>query len=299
MGAFRPLRIAFFGKNHCQKELAGNFLRSECNKLIFKENFEQKKGTPMDRKSLQQLFEAVAQGRLTPDQAVQQVRIEPFLQVGCGVNLDTHRELRTGHGETIFGQGKDVEQIVLAVAGLSRSGRPVLATRTDQKQAEALLQAFPQGTYWPRPRLFALGAPLPVSEPWKSRGAVMVVCAGSADLPVALEAFGTAAFFNLDAGLVSDVGVAGLHRLQPHLDALMQARLLIVAAGMEGALPSVLAGLTGKPIIAVPTSVGYGASFQGLAALLAMLNCCAPGVAVVNIDNGYGAACMAAKILAE
>lgn len=253
----------------------------------------------MDRDSLRRLFETVAQGGLTPDQAVDRVRIQPFLDVAHGLSLDTHRELRTGQGETIFGQGKAPEQVTAAVAGLSASGRPVLATRIDRDQAAALLQAFPQGMYWPRPRLFTLNAELPVDEPWKKSGEVMVVCAGAADLPVALEAFGTAAFFKLDAGLVSDVGVAGLHRLQPHMDALLQARLLIVAAGMEGALPSVLAGLTGKPIIAVPTSVGYGASFEGLAALLAMLNCCAPGVAVVNIDNGYGAACLAVKILGE
>lgn len=253
----------------------------------------------MNRKRLEGLFQAVAEGRLTPAQAVDQARLQPFLDVGCGVNLDTHRELRTGHGETVFGQGKDADQITSAMAGLARSGSPVLATRIAPDQAEALLLAFPHGAYWQRPRLFALNAALPVAEPWKKSGEVMVVCAGAADLPVALEAFGTASFFGLDVGLVSDVGVAGLHRLQPHLAALDQARLLVVAAGMEGALPSVLAGLTGKPIIAVPTSVGYGASFEGLAALLAMLNCCAPGVAVVNIDNGYGAACIAAKMLGQ
>ncbi|HDQ39424.1 MAG TPA: nickel pincer cofactor biosynthesis protein LarB [Desulfonatronum sp.] len=253
----------------------------------------------MDRESLLRIFQAVARGDLTPDQAVNQARIQPFMHVGCGVTLDTHRELRTGQGETVFGQGKDAEQITAAMAGLSASGRPVLATRIDPGQAAALLQAFPQGIYWPMPRLFALNTDLPVAEPWKQHGEVLVVCAGAADLPVALEAFGTSAFFKQDTGLISDVGVAGLHRLQPHMDALFRARLLIVAAGMEGALPSVLAGLTGKPIIAVPTSVGYGASFEGLAALLAMLNCCAPGVAVVNIDNGYGAACLAAKILGE
>lgn len=253
----------------------------------------------MDKDGLLGLFQSVAQGRLTPEQAVDQARVRPFLDVAHGVTLDTHRELRTGQAETIFGQGKDARQVTAAVAGLAASGSPVLATRIDPDQAAALLKAFPQGAYWPKPRLFALNAALPVNEPWNNHGEIMIACAGAADLSVALEAFGTAAFFGLDAGLISDVGVAGLHRLQPHLDALLQARLLIVAAGMEGALPSVLAGLTGKPIIAVPTSVGYGASFEGLAALLAMLNCCAPGVAVVNIDNGYGAACLAAKILAE
>ena len=248
---------------------------------------------------MQRLLEDVAQGRINPEQALENLRCAPFLEVGCGVNLDTHRAMRTGHGETVFGQGKDAEQMVRAVGGLAASGQPVLATRVDREQSEALIRAYPQGTYWARARLFSLGAALPVSEPWPARGAVVVACAGAADVPVALEAFGTAAFLGLEPGLISDVGVAGLHRLQPHMTALFQARLLIVVAGMEGALPSVLAGLTGKPILAVPTSVGYGASFQGLAALMAMLNSCAPGIAVLNIDNGYGAACMAAKIMAQ
>jgi pyridinium-3,5-biscarboxylic acid mononucleotide synthase len=253
----------------------------------------------MNTQELQHLLEKVAQGEIAPEAAVHHVRVQPFLEVGGGVNLDTHRALRTGHGETVFGQGKSPEQMVKAVAGLRAGGQAVLATRVNAEQASALNLAFPQGVFWPAPRLFALGATLPIQEPWPDSGAAMVLCAGAADLPVALEAFGTARFLGLDAGLVCDVGVAGLHRLQPHLENLLRARLLIVCAGMEGALPSVLAGLTGKPIIAVPTSVGYGASFHGLAALLAMLNCCAPGVAVVNIDNGYGAACMAAKILSQ
>ncbi len=253
----------------------------------------------MDTKSIQRLLADVAQGRLDPEKALECLQITPFMEVGCGVNLDTHRLLRTGHGETVFAQGKDAEQVVKAVGGLFASGQPVLATRVNPEQAQALLVAHPQGEYWVRARLFSLGRPLPISEPWPSSGSVIVVCAGAADLPVALEAFGTASFLGLDTGFVSDVGVAGLHRLQPHMTSLFQAKLLVVVAGMEGALPSVLAGLTGKPILAVPTSVGYGASFQGLAALLAMLNSCAPGIAVLNIDNGYGAACMAAKIIAQ
>jgi len=253
----------------------------------------------MENNEMHRLLDDVAQGRTTPDKALERLRYAPFLEVGCGVNLDTHRALRTGHGETVFGQGKDPEQMVRAVGGLAVSGQPVLATRVSREQAEALCAAYPQGTYWARARLFSLGAELPVDEPWPNQGAVLVACAGAADLPVALEAFGTAAFLGLNTGLISDVGVAGLHRLQPHMEALFQAKLLIVVAGMEGALPSVLAGLTGKPILAVPTSVGYGASFQGLAALMAMLNSCAPGIAVLNIDNGYGAACMAAKVLAQ
>ncbi|WP_045218444.1 nickel pincer cofactor biosynthesis protein LarB [Desulfonatronum thioautotrophicum] len=253
----------------------------------------------MEITAMRRLFDDVAQGRTTPDKALESLRYTPFMEVGCGVNLDTHRALRTGHGETVFGQGKDPEQMVRAVGGLAASGSPVLATRVNPEQADALRSTYPQGTYWARARLFSLGMELPVDEPWQRQGAVIVACAGAADLPVALEAFGTAAFLGLNTGLVSDVGVAGLHRLQPHMETLFRAKLLIVVAGMEGALPSVLAGLTGKPILAVPTSVGYGASFQGLAALMAMLNSCAPGIAVLNIDNGYGAACMAAKILAQ
>lgn len=149
----------------------------------------------INKDSIRRLFEDVAQGRLTPEQAVDRARVQPFLSVGCGVTLDTHRELRTGQGETILGQGKDAEQVVAAVAGLAASGGPVLATRIDQVQAEALLRDFPQGAYWPRARLFALHTVLPTNGPWKDKGEVLMVCAGAADLPVALEAFGTAAFF--------------------------------------------------------------------------------------------------------
>jgi hypothetical protein len=184
-----------------------------------------------------------------------------------------------------------------AAAELYDNQEPVLVTRLTSKQGHALAQDLPEGTLWPQARIFCLGKDIELEPPWPTRTEVLVVTAGASDLPVALEAVGTGMFFGLDIGLISDVGVAGLHRLTPHLSALQQARLLIVVAGMEGALPSVLAGMLGKPIIAVPTSVGYGVSMHGLTALAGMLSSCATGIAVVNIDNGFGAAAVAEKLL--
>ncbi len=243
----------------------------------------------------------VAQGRATPDEACDALAasvLAPYARLAEGVCLDTARALRTGQPEVIFGQGKDDAQLAAAVGGLAEAGQPVLVTRLEARAGEALLQAFPRGEYWARPRLFSLGRSLDLSSPARDMADVFVVAAGAADAPVALEALGSARFLGLDAGLVSDVGVAGLHRLLPHSGALAAARLLIVVAGMEGALPSVLAGMFAAPVIGVPTSVGYGTGLGGVAALLSMLNSCAPGLCVVNIDNGYGAAALAAKLLA-
>lgn len=257
---------------------------------------------------LENILAAVAQGRIAPGEAARLLSHESAAARGQGVVempgglcLDSHRTRRTGQGEVIYGQGKDVRQLVNAVTGLSLSGEPVLATRVTPEMGAELLETFPTGTYDARARLFALGCvggrDLGLAEPWPRAGELVVVTAGASDLPVALEAYGTARFFGLDAALISDVGVAGPHRVMRHVETLKAARLLIVVAGMEGALPSLAAGLTGRPILAVPTSVGYGASLGGVAALLAMLSSCATGVAVVNIDNGFGAAAMAAKIL--
>jgi NCAIR mutase (PurE)-related protein len=254
----------------------------------------------VDKESTLELLQRVASGELSPEEGLGQLGRAPFEQTMAGVTIDTHRGLRTGLGEVVYGQGKSNEQLSASLAGLGRHGVPVLATRVSREQADFLAGVFPQGAYWPEARLYALDAARPLDEGWPSlpnRGELMVVTAGASDLPVALEAVGTARFLGLDVGLASDVGVAGLHRLLPHLEPLTSARLLLVVAGMEGALPSVLGGLCGRPLIAVPTSVGYGASFGGLAALLAMLNSCAPGVAVVNIDNGFGAAVMAHRLL--
>jgi pyridinium-3,5-biscarboxylic acid mononucleotide synthase len=252
----------------------------------------------MDRNTMLDLLARVASGEVSPGDALEHLKVEPYIRLGAGLCLDSHRVLRTGEGEVVLGLNKSHEQLAASVQGLGAEGRPVLVTRVSATQGEMLLSCFPGGEFWPIPGLFALNRSLPLHPPWPETGALLVVSAGSSDLPVALEALGTALFSKLDAGLVSDVGVAGLHRLLPHLRALQEARLLIVVAGMEGALPSVLAGMTGKPIIAVPTSVGYGTSLSGLAPLLTMLNACATGIAVVNIDNGFGAASMAAKLLA-
>lgn len=208
---------------------------------------------------------------------------------------DPMREKRTGVGEVVFGQGKSLEQIVTAVTAL-RDQHPVLVTRLAADTGQALARRFPEGTLWSDAGLFCAGRDIMTPSP-EDEAEVVVVTAGTTDLPVAREALGSALFFGLKARLVADVGVAGIHRLMAHMDILKRARVVIAVAGMEGALPSVLGGLIQAPLIAVPTSVGYGASFGGLAALLAMLNSCAPGIGVVNIDNGFGAAALARKIL--
>jgi NCAIR mutase (PurE)-related protein len=214
------------------------------------------------------------------------------------LTLDTWRQERTNVGEVVYGQGKTLEQIRASLAELGRH-HPVLATKISAAHGQELKTLFPNGCLWKEARLFCLGADLLAADPNAPDSEVLIVTAGSSDLPVAREALGTARFLGLGAHLVSDVGVAGLHRLEPHLPSLRQARVIIAVAGMEGALPSVLGGLLKAPIIAVPTSTGYGANFAGLTPLLAMLNSCAPGVGVVNIDNGFGAAVLAKKILAR
>jgi len=214
------------------------------------------------------------------------------------LTLDTWRQERTNVGEVVYGQGKTLEQIRASLAELGLH-HPVLATKLSAAHGQELKTLFPNGCLWEEARLFCLGADLLAADPKAPDSEVLIVTAGSSDLPVAREALGTARFLGLGAHLVTDVGVAGLHRLDPHLPSLRQARVIIAVAGMEGALPSVLGGLLKAPIIAVPTSTGYGANFAGLTPLLAMLNSCAPGVGVVNIDNGFGAAVLAKKILAR
>jgi hypothetical protein len=247
--------------------------------------------------SILTILQQVAEGQKTPEQALQNLKLASYQQLSSGLCLDTNRRLRTGQGEVVFAPNKSLVQLQEATAELSGHGHPVLVTRLTLKQGQSLARDFPQGTFWPQSGLFCLGKDLQLEPPWADQAKVLVVTAGASDLPVALEAVGSGMFFDLDIGLIPDVGVAGLHRLTPHLSALQQARLLIVVAGMEGALPSVLAGMLGKPIIAVPTSVGYGVSMHGLAALAGMLSSCATGIAVVNIDNGFGAAAMADKLV--
>jgi pyridinium-3,5-biscarboxylic acid mononucleotide synthase len=212
--------------------------------------------------------------------------------VGGYARLDTGRASRTGDPEVVYGAGKTPQQVVEILGTLHRAhpDRAVLATRLAEEALEAVVDAHPDAAVDTVARAATLG-PLPVA-----RGAVVVVAAGTSDAPVAAEAALTVQVYGAAASVVTDVGVAGLHRLLAVRDELAAADCLVVVAGMEGALPSVVGGLVGVPIVGVPTSVGYGASFGGLAALLAMLNSCAPGVTVVNIDNGFGAGVFAARV---
>jgi len=207
--------------------------------------------------------------------------------------IDLTRKHRCGFPEVIYAEGKAVDGLIQIVSTLHTAGQGCLATRVNEAQSAALLSTFPHAVQERIGRTFWLPSS---NQPSPPTGNIIVVTAGTADLPVAHEALATAQAMGINTELIADVGVAGLHRLLAQLDRLRQADVLIVVAGMEGALPSVVAGLVSVPVIAVPTSVGYGASYQGIAALLGMLNSCASGVAVVNIDNGFGAACIASKI---
>lgn len=251
----------------------------------------------MDRKKVLSLLKDVASGVLPAEKALDALRFAPVAALAQGVALDTHRSLRTGLAEVVFAAGKSPDRLCAALEGLHQANGKALATRVDPERAAILKDRFPQGDLFAEAGLFALGLDAPLDRPSAEFSDLAVVSAGASDAPVALEAVGTARFFGFDPVFLPDMGVAGLHRIAPHLARLDRAKIAVVVAGMEGALPSVLAGLTGLPIIAVPTSVGYGASFGGIAALLGMLNSCAPGVVVVNIDNGFGAATAAIQFL--
>ncbi|RQD56894.1 MAG: nickel pincer cofactor biosynthesis protein LarB [Desulfonatronovibrio sp. MSAO_Bac4] len=251
----------------------------------------------MLKKELLEILDKISSGELSSEKALRKIIHQPFMEAANGLNLDLHRGLRTGVSEVIFGLGKSLEQLYSAVEALSTGNAPVMVTKVGKDSGLALEERFPKGKYWEIPKIFILNKDIDLGLPCPVHGRVQIVSAGGADLPVALEALATALFFNVDAGLISDVGVAGLHRLFPHLEALSKAEIIIAVAGMEGALPSVVAGLCDKPVVAVPTSVGYGTSFSGVTPLLAMLTSCAPGISVVNIDNGFGAACFAVKVV--
>ncbi len=251
----------------------------------------------MRPEALRALLCSVANGELSPERAYEALQILPLQELAeAQAALDTHRPLRTGQPEVVLGSGKRPEQLREIVGALAATEVPVLVTRLSSAKGRALEAAFPDGTFDPLSRTFLLGEEA-VPEP-KGRP-VVVVGAGSSDAPVVAEAAVTARVLGARVEQVHDVGVAGIHRLTRHLGTLRSAGVLVVCAGMEGALPSVIAGMTGRPVIAVPTSVGYGASFGGLAALLGMLNSCAAGVCVVNIDNGFGAGQLAARIACE
>lgn len=241
---------------------------------------------------LKDLLERVSAGEVGTDEALQQLKRMPFDDLGFA-KVDHHRSLRTGVPEVIFGEGKTADQIVDITRSLNDGAHNVLITRLDAAKAEHLRAVFPDVTYSPHARVATLIRTPPALT---GRGLIAVVAAGTSDLPVAEEAALTAEIMGNRIERITDVGVSGIHRLFAHRDTISEAAVLIVVAGMEGALPSVVAGLVDKPVIAVPTSIGYGASFGGLAALLAMLNSCAAGVTVVNIDNGFGAGVAAGLI---
>jgi hypothetical protein len=238
----------------------------------------------MEVQWLRELLENVQEGEMDIENALTQLRGFPYEDLGFA-RLDSHRSLRKGFPEVIFCPGKTPEQVVQIVERIrAREGR-VLAARANSEVAEAVQQAFPDAVYHTAARMVALGEAAPQS----GRGTILVVSAGTADIPVAEEAGVTAEMMGSTVERLYDVGVAGIHRLFNNRERLFAANVLVVVAGMEGALASVVAGLVDRPVVAVPTSIGYGASFGGVSALLTMLNSCAPGVSVVNIDNGFGA----------
>ena len=248
----------------------------------------------MNREQLAALLEEVATGRLSPASAVERLRHFPSEQLSFA-QVDHHRALRQGHPEVVFCAGKTVEQVLGICERLEAASGTFLGTRATVEQADALGDRFERLEWNPLARTVHL--PPVRASARVAPGTVLVVCAGTSDLPVAEEAAVVAAAFGHPVERLSDVGVAGLHRLMGASELLAKAAVIIVVAGMEGALPSVVGGLVGVPVIAVPTSVGYGASFGGISALLGMLNSCAAGVTVVNIDNGFGAAAAASRIL--
>jgi hypothetical protein len=234
---------------------------------------------------LHNILSAVRSGEMTVDEAVRRLRNLPYEDLGYA-KIDHHRSLRTGFPEAVFCQGKTSDQVVEIVKRLAAHNQAVLATKADREVYEAVCRELPHAVYHEAARIIVIGGPESAPEDGKY---ILVVSAGTADIPVAEEAAVTAEAMGSRVERVYDVGVAGIHRLLDQKEKLDGAGVIIVVAGMEGALASVVGGLVDKPVIAVPTSVGYGASFEGLAALLAMLNTCAEGVAVVNIDNGFGA----------
>ena len=246
----------------------------------------------MDRQRLRALLEQVRQAEKDVDGALEELAAFPGGQLGYA-HVDTHRALRTGHPEVVFGQGKSAEQITGILRHLQQAGQDGLVTRVDAEKAAAVRAELPQLEWSELARVLHLRT---TDRPAEAHGRIAVITAGTSDLPVAEEAAVVAAAMGNRVDRFFDVGVAGIHRLLGVLEDLRQARVLVVVAGMEGALASVVAGLVDVPVIGVPTSVGYGASFGGLAALLGMLNSCASGVTVVNIDNGFGAAFAAHRI---
>jgi NCAIR mutase (PurE)-related protein len=249
----------------------------------------------MTESQLQRLLDDVAAGAIEVNAAAGQIvdalRAAPFADLGFA-RVDSHRHLRQGFPEVVLGLGKTPEQIASIAGRIVGDGHSLLVTRATLEAFDAVRAAVPAAVFHGEARAITLAQ----GEIPRGHGTVVVACAGTSDLPVAEEAAVTAELMGNSVDRIYDVGVAGIHRLLHEQERLHRARVLVVVAGMEGALPSVIAGLVRVPVIAVPTSIGYGASFGGIAALLGMLNSCASGVSVVNIDNGFGAACIASRI---
>jgi len=246
----------------------------------------------MNIRKLEDLLKKVKSGSVSLDEAISQLKSLPFEDLGF-TRIDHHRSLRKGFPEVIWGEGKTSTQILSIMRQLKVKGQNILITRLEEKKAGAIKRVFPKSHYAPRSKVLTY---LTHSVKLEGKGTILVITAGTTDIPVAEEAAITAQIMGNRVETLFDVGVAGIHRLLYEKQRLEAARVLIVVAGMEGALPSVVGGLVDRPVIAVPTSVGYGTSFGGITALLAMLNSCASGVAVVNIDNGFGAGYMASLI---
>ncbi|MBN2159057.1 MAG: nickel pincer cofactor biosynthesis protein LarB [Spirochaetes bacterium] len=245
----------------------------------------------MDRDKIQELLERVKNGATTVQDAMNALKMLPFEDLGFA-RTDNHRALRTGYPEVVYCTGKTVDQITAIVERLTAAHKTIIASRATDEVFEAVRKVNPGALYRKEARLIIIGE---IPQP-KTDDKVLVITAGTSDIPVAEEAAVTAEAMGNPVERLFDVGVAGIHRLFENASSLFSANVLIAVAGMDGALPSVIGGLVDKPVIAVPTSIGYGASFGGIGALLTMLNTCAPGVAVVNIDNGFGAGFIAGMI---
>jgi len=246
----------------------------------------------MNEEKLRKILQALQDGKADVESVLKSLRSLPYEDLGFA-RVDHHRSLRRGFPEVIFGEGKSVDQIIQIMKAMLAQESDVLVTRIDGDRAKAVQRKIKRAVYDEVSRTLTVRK-RKVSD--KGKGLVLVLAAGTSDIPVAEEAAITAEMVGSRVERLFDVGVAGLHRLLSHFKKMQEARVLVVVAGMEGALPSVVGGMVSKPIIAVPTSVGYGVSFEGLAALMTMLNSCAPGIAVVNIDNGFGAGYLAALI---
>ena len=245
----------------------------------------------LNRQAIRRLFADVRAGKTSPDEAVERLRHLPFEDLGFA-KVDHHRTLRAGMPEVVFGAGKTPAQVMSIFKRLAQHGTNVLATRATEEQFSSVQQVVPQAKYESVARAIVLRR----DGKRYGKGLITVVSAGTSDIPVAEEAAVTVEVMGSAVKRIYDVGVAGIHRLLAHASLISKSRVVIVCAGMEGALPSVVGGLVGVPVIAVPTSIGYGAAFQGLAALLGMMNSCASNVSVVNIDNGFGAGYVASLI---